>query len=73
MAQLDIGDPTPVLMSSRDERTLLVASFGDIRACLEKVCVLIIIYENNHACVTGARVFVWGQCRRTRIFVSLVM
>ncbi len=38
--QLDVRDPTPLLLSSRDEEMLLVATFGELGTYLEKVRML---------------------------------
>ena len=35
--QLDVRDQTPLLLSSRDEEMLLVASFSEVSAYLDKV------------------------------------
>jgi hypothetical protein len=35
--QLDAGVPEKVILLSRDERSMLIASYGDLKRCLEGV------------------------------------
>eukprot|EP00611_Tribonema_gayanum_P022935 TRINITY_DN4716_c0_g1_i1.p1 TRINITY_DN4716_c0_g1~~TRINITY_DN4716_c0_g1_i1.p1 ORF type:complete len:345 (+),score=100.41 TRINITY_DN4716_c0_g1_i1:459-1493(+) len=43
--KLDVGDPERILLTSRDQRNILVASYEDIKRCLEEAF--------NELCATG--------------------